>query len=235
MPEVRFTLEEMDPDYLRQRLHPQNWGIHPAEQLASIRESVEQHGILDAPMFNRRTQTVIDGHGYLEAIAGMPLAVVPVKVIDVDESEELRILAEWNHITQMREGDNKALLGLLRRAAEEDDTLPIGYSWADFEALSAELEGGDAVELEPEDTDASFAPNPYAEREAEAEVVNGGTAQTRIVQLYLDAGQGDAFLGRLRELAQDYGTENITDTVLHAVGEAYFYRHEKPAAEVRAG
>lgn len=83
-------VEYLDPGQLDS--HPENWKLHPAEQLQTIERSVERFGHLE-PMgtYNRRTGRLINGHARKSLYAGK--GVVPIWVVDLSEEDEREALA----------------------------------------------------------------------------------------------------------------------------------------------
>ncbi len=135
MTEPEFLIEHMAPSELA--AHPQNFRRHPAPQRAALAGSLEEHGWLAAPIFNKRTGHLLDGHARVEWAEGRE-ETIPVRVIDVPLAQEKRILRAFDKISSMAEIDDGALDALI---AEIGDT--------DLERLLGELEtpevGGNEV------------------------------------------------------------------------------------------
>lgn len=83
-------VEYLDPAQLQD--NPLNWKFHPAEQLDTIRESIDQLGHLK-PLgtFNIRTRRLLDGHARKSLYAGQ--GVVPIWCVDLPEELEARAIA----------------------------------------------------------------------------------------------------------------------------------------------
>lgn len=127
-----FVIEQRDPATLA--AHPRNWRTHPERQKTALRESLTEHGWLAAPIYNQRTGRLLDGHARVEDARERGEATIPVRVIDVPERQEKRILASFDRIAELRERDDEALGNLLAELAA-DGGLPAGWEPVDLEAL----------------------------------------------------------------------------------------------------
>ncbi len=131
-----FTIKHLDPAALA--AHPLNWGIHSAVQSADIELSLEEFGWLAAPIQNARTARLLDGHERVAIAIKRGEKTIPVRVIDVDEEVELRILAAFDGISNKRGTNNEKLLEVLRVC----QATPPGYDENSVTALEAALKGG---------------------------------------------------------------------------------------------
>ena len=95
--------------------HPDNWKRHPPEQIAALREQLQNDriGWTGAMLYNEETGRVLDGHGRLDAVD--PDELVPVLIGRWGEAEELEILASHDPIGAMAEVDGEALKKLAER------------------------------------------------------------------------------------------------------------------------
>jgi DNA modification methylase len=136
MSEQLFTIEYLDPKTLRP--NPRNWRKHPERQQEALRASIEEFGWLAVPIFNRRTGRLIDGHARAHLAARAGDEAIPVRVIDVDEPTERRILAAFDRIGELREVDDALLASLLRECSDEGP-MPPGWDEDDLSKLLAKI------------------------------------------------------------------------------------------------
>lgn len=84
--------------------------IHPAKYKA-LKKSIEQNGVLDPIIVNKRTgNTVVGGHQRLRAVTELGLEDIPVNFIDVDEAQEKVLNLGLNNITGENDKDKVAKL-----------------------------------------------------------------------------------------------------------------------------
>lgn len=139
MTQPEFTIEYLDPATLSP--HGQNFRLHPLPQKEALESSLEAHGWLSAPIVNKRggSHRILDGHARVEIALQRGEAVIPVRVVDVSEDGERRILASFDRVGEMRERDDAALMLLLQELAETEPGLPAGWNDDDLAALLADL------------------------------------------------------------------------------------------------
>lgn len=104
-----LRLEYLSPEELA--AHPQNWRVHGASQLESLKDVIARVGWADALLFNERTGRLIDGHARKEIAASGEK--VPVLIGSWTEEEEKLILATLDPISAMAEADQGKLDELL--------------------------------------------------------------------------------------------------------------------------
>jgi hypothetical protein len=95
------------------RPHPRNWRTHPRAQQDVLRGVLAEIGYADALVARELpdgTLQLIDGHLRAEVT---PQSLVPVLVLDLDESEALKLLATLDPLTAMAGTDAEALRSLL--------------------------------------------------------------------------------------------------------------------------
>jgi hypothetical protein len=115
----RFVLEEMAPGDLVP--NPANFRRHPDSQTRALSASVEEHGWVDAPLWNKKTGHLIDGHARVELALADGEAAIPVKVVDMPLAQERRLLRSFDAIGSMALVDDEALDSLI--AAIDDAAL----------------------------------------------------------------------------------------------------------------
>ena len=108
----------------RLRPHPRNYRVHPPDQLAHLKESIQQHGFY-RNLVVANDYTVLAGHGVLEASAELQLPEVPVIRLDLDPDEPraLMILTADNEIALLAEINDRQLTEMLVEINERTGTL----------------------------------------------------------------------------------------------------------------
>ncbi len=94
------------------RANPRNWRTHPARQREAISAILQEVGYAGA-LLARETPAgleLIDGHLRAETT---PEELVPVLVLDVDETEAMKLLATLDPIASMAETDARAMERLI--------------------------------------------------------------------------------------------------------------------------
>lgn len=129
-----FTLKEVDalksgkqaPGWLfvlvgDLKPHPKNYREHPADQLGHIIASIEKNGIYRNVVV-AQDNTILAGHGVVQAATKMGFARLPVirLNIDPDEPRALRILAGDNEISNLAEINDRMLTDMLKEIGDED-------------------------------------------------------------------------------------------------------------------
>ena len=113
-----FEIEHLDPKELR--ANPLNFRRHPDLQRSALEQSISEHGWLSAPILNRRSGNLLDGHARVELAVEKEEALIPVRVIDVPIAQEKRILRAFDRIGGMAEEDPQALDRLIEEIGDVD-------------------------------------------------------------------------------------------------------------------
>ena len=131
---------------------------HPANprrgDLRAIAQSIKTHGFYGSLVVNQRTHHILAGnHRYLAA-RDLGFSTVPVTWVDIDEAQELRILAADNRTSELGTFDDELLGSLLESIG--DDLLGTGYDIPDLDDLGLFLEDAEEEEVsEPDSQDIS--------------------------------------------------------------------------------
>lgn len=99
--------------------NPNNWRLHPKDQLEGLEAVLSEIGWVGALIYNTRTKRLIDGHARrakVEEQLGKETAV-PVLCVDIDEADELKALATYDPIGAMAIADQGKLNKLLESTA----------------------------------------------------------------------------------------------------------------------
>src|SRR4051812_40330198 len=105
------------------RPNPRNWRVHPPAQQDALRGLLAEVGYADALLareLDDGTLMLIDGHLRAETT---PEAIVPVLVLDVDESEADKILLTHDPLASMATVSDENLQELLANVQTESTAL----------------------------------------------------------------------------------------------------------------
>jgi ParB-like chromosome segregation protein Spo0J len=188
------------------RPNPKNWRTHPKAQQDALRGVLSEIGLADACLARELPDgslMLIDGHLRAETLGD---GDVPVLVLDVNEAEADKLLATLDPLAAMADSDAARFEELLHTVNTSSQALQeLIAETAKQAGLYENLDEPEAEETEPSEGDDSTDPPPSG---------------VRMVQLFLDESTIDEFQDSCTKLAEEYATENITDTVLEAVRRA---------------
>src|SRR5215212_1982697 len=95
--------EAVDP--LTLRAHAKNIRTHASAQRRLLESALDELGHVGAIVVSQRTRRVLNGHLRVELAIGRDEPTIPVTWIDVDEAEELVVLAFFDQIGEGAEID----------------------------------------------------------------------------------------------------------------------------------
>ena len=121
-----LRVELADPASLKR--HPKNYKDHPEDQVEQLVKSIEAVGIIRNVVV-ARDNTILAGHGIVEAARRLGIARVPVKRLDLDPNEPkaLKLLTADNEIGDMALRDHRKLTEMLRQLAANDSLEGSGF------------------------------------------------------------------------------------------------------------
>ena len=122
--------------------NPSNWRTHPKQQQDTLAGVLDEVGWVDDVIVNRTTGYVVDGHLRVAMAISKGMATVPVKYVELSESEEAKILATLDPIAAMAAADADILGELLQQVETENEAV---QRLLDEEALRTGV-----VEFDPE-------------------------------------------------------------------------------------
>jgi ParB-like chromosome segregation protein Spo0J len=129
------------------RPNPRNWRVHPPEQQDALRGVLAEIGYADALLVRELgdgTLMLIDGHLRAETT---PDAIVPVLILDVDESEADKILLTHDPLAGMATVSEEHLHELLAEVQTENTAV---RSMLDSLTPSAPGSAGGSAPVQPE-------------------------------------------------------------------------------------
>lgn len=105
--------------------NPLNWRTHPVFQQEALQSVIEEVGIVQQVIVNKRTGYLVDGHLRVTLAMRQDQKTIPVSYIDVSEEEERKILATLDPLAAMAAIDREKLSELLDGIQSEglDDLL----------------------------------------------------------------------------------------------------------------
>jgi hypothetical protein len=125
-------IETLTPD-------PHNARKHGDKNLASIRGSIKQFGVVEPLIVQRKNNVVIGGNGRLEVLKQLGFKEVPVHYVDLDDTKAKALALALNKTAELAEWDDEILKqtldALLNEGFEVED---IGFDIDDIPGL-----GGD--------------------------------------------------------------------------------------------
>jgi len=156
------------------RPHPRNDGTHPPDELAHLKQSLQEHGIYRNVVL-ADDGTILAGHGVVEAARQLGHTQMLARRMPYgpDDPQALKILVGDNHIARLRMQDDAALVALLEELRRDDPLalLGTGFDEAALAALVAQQEtlGGNGTGGEEAGRDAE----PQIDRAEELKKVYG--------------------------------------------------------------
>lgn len=125
-----FETEYLSPEVLKR--HPNNYVEHPEEQLEHLVESIKQFGLYKNIVI-ASDDTILAGHGIVEAARKLRLETVPVIRLDIlpNDPKALKLLAGDNEIGNLAEIDDRSLTEMLRNIKDQTDNGLIGTGYTD--------------------------------------------------------------------------------------------------------
>lgn len=103
--------------------NPLNYRVHSPEQKAAMRQMLNTVGWVAMPMFNQRTDRLVDGHLRLELAEERGEPTLQTVIVDLSEEEERLVLASYDPLSAMATVDTSNLGTLLAGLSLGDDAL----------------------------------------------------------------------------------------------------------------
>lgn len=115
-----FPIEQITLTALKP--HPQNYRIHPADQILHLVQSITEHGFYRNVVI-AEDNTILAGHGIALAAQQMGLVSIPVIRLPIapNTTQALKVLAGDNEIEHLAEQDDRLLTELLKSIMDADN------------------------------------------------------------------------------------------------------------------
>jgi hypothetical protein len=189
--------------------NPLNWRIHPREQQEAMLTVLYDVGLGQTILKNRRTGNLVDGHLRTLIADREGQSHLPYIALDCDEDKELELLITLDPIGAMAATDKVKLDQIIQQAQTDSDRMQML-----FEDVRERFLGSDWT-LPAQPTEAH-----YAEHDRQSSDGTHSDHQMnsyRIMQLLVDPAKYDEVMAAVATLSEEYGTENVTDTVVEAL------------------
>lgn len=108
--------------------HPRNYRKHPKDQLDHLVQSIKENGFYRNVVV-ARDNTILAGHGVVEAATLMKRKTVPVIRLDLgpNDPKALKVLTGDNELPKRAEVDDRELTQLLKEIKDADSLLGTGF------------------------------------------------------------------------------------------------------------
>ncbi|EIP96863.1 hypothetical protein OpiT1DRAFT_01289 [Opitutaceae bacterium TAV1] len=175
----KFALEEIERGQITNA--PYNPRRITAEARRRLKAKIEDVGLVNAFVWNRRTGNLVGGHqrlSILDELEGRNDYRLTVAAVDVDERTEKELNVFLNNASSMGEWDLQAL-GKLMEEFRPEELPEFGFEAGELDFLT-DAKGGEG---EPEPGGEGGDPTPKETQDG-----------TQVVVVFRDAGETDAFL-----------------------------------------
>lgn len=183
--------------------YSKNAKLHDSKQVSEIRDSIIEFGYND-PIAIDENNEIIEGHGRLQALRQInpDQEIEVIRINGLTEPQKKAYRLAHNKLNMKTGFDMNLLKEEFKAIQDADYDLDVtGFS-------IKEIEGAfDEKEIEHQD----FTP----------EELDVDDSQVRMVQLFFDGPKHQSFMDMLKDLKNNYNTDNITDTVWRAVHESH--------------
>lgn len=126
-----LVIETGDIEIARLKPHPRNYNHHPPDQIEHLAASIRQFGFFRNIVI-ARDDTILAGHGAIEAARTIGRTRAPFKRLDLDpyDALALKAVAIDNELQRFAAPDDRALSELLRDIREQaiDGLVGTGYT-----------------------------------------------------------------------------------------------------------
>jgi hypothetical protein len=114
VPEELVRIADLKP-------HPENYQLHPQEEMEHIRASIRKYGIYKNVVI-ARDGTLLAGHGVVEGASLEGYEEIPVRRMDLDpfDTQAMSLLVGDNEIRHLAQVDDRKLADIIKRVADTD-------------------------------------------------------------------------------------------------------------------
>ena len=206
---------------------PENPRKHGEDNLVAIRSSILSYGQVEPLVVQRSTKMVIAGNARLRVLKDLGYKTVKVVMLDVDDTEARKLSIALNRSGELAEWNEDVLAKHLEELTNDldFDSLTVGFSQDDMEelvnAFGGTIESLDFAPPEEEKNWDDSEEDSSEEMSYDPESIQSNVTNVRMVQLFMNDDTIEPFQAKVRALSAEYGTQNITDTIVQCVEEAY--------------
>jgi ParB-like chromosome segregation protein Spo0J len=154
--------------------HPQNYQLHPDNQLDQIEASIRQHGFY-RNIVVASDNVILAGHGVVQAVKRMGKKRVPVIKLEIasNDPKALKVLTSDNEINNLAKVNDRALTDLLKGLLElEGPSALIGTGFDANQLAALAFTTRPASEMENQDAVAEWVGMPDYEKKPDYPSVN---------------------------------------------------------------
>lgn len=198
---------------------PKNPRVHDTRNMEGIRRSLGEHGQVEPLVVQAGSMMVVGGNGRLEAMGQLGWTHADCVVLELTDTQARRLSITLNRTGELAEWDASVLaqhLDELSSADADFDVEGLGFSDEEYMKLIADFGGVvvGGVNLDPS------APQGPLSTDGNQPLVPAGmqpahlpSSHVRMVQLFFNEQTMPQFRTWCAKLAEEYGTDNLTDTV----------------------
>lgn len=194
---TQVELAKLEPD-------PKNARKHGEKNLKAISDSLEEFGQRTPIVLQKKGDKLIirKGNGTAEAAKRLGWEKLAAVVFEEDDVKAQAYAIADNRTGELAEWDDKVLAELLDGLASEVDVSKLGFDVDEFSSLMSLLEEPELQigSREPGSTAPGLPQIPQA-------------SHVRMVQLFFNTENINAFLDHVEIIKERYGLENVTDAV----------------------
>lgn len=160
--------------------HPRNYKAHPQDQIEHLTASIRAHGLYRNIVI-ARDDTILAGHGVVQAARATGITDVPALRLDLDphDPRALKVLAGDNEVMHLGENDDRALSELLKEVMRDDPTGLLGTGYDEMMLANLVMVTRPASEIADFDEAAQWAGMPeYENADAALKVIISFRSET---------------------------------------------------------
>ena len=203
----RIPIADLMPD-------PRNPRNHDARNLDSIQRSLAEHGQVEPLVVQASNYMVIGGNGRMQAMQTLGWDEADCVVLDVDDTQARRLSITLNRTAELADWDLGTLTAHLDELqGDQFDPEDLGFSDEEFTRLLSDF--GEALPPEPELPQGDDSNDKGLPPGTEAGHLPSSSA--RMVQLFLDEETEPLVRLWAKRLAEEYETDNLTDTIFECM------------------
>lgn len=222
---------EADVDPATLKPHAANWRVHPKRQQQAMVDILDEVGVVQQVLVNRRTGVIIDGHMRVRLALRNHEPTVPVVFVDLSEPEEYTALATINPLATLAYEDRQQRRDValaiespslaIRALIQRDEIERADAKRREADASRGKL-SDEEIELFGEDEGPDPAPVRAAPDPEPAPVVAPPADATKQVPREENAGiafrlpfaEWQVVMHRLEELRVELGVDTVTEVVV---------------------
>jgi len=220
---------EVPPEQLHP--NPRNPRFHTRKQEAALVDVLTEVGIVQDVIVNTKTGYLVDGHLRVQAAISAGVPLLPVKYVELEEAEELLVLATFDPLAALAVWDKERANEVIEEARDAVTPGSALDLWLQEMALRHPAPGDELpTPDEMMDRDDTFLTEPVSDPPLdEDEDGAAGPPDRQTVVLYMTGEQRDALQVQAQAIAEALDLDTLADAVIYAVQAAYDATRPVPA------